>query len=61
MIYGATAHNRSVYASPLLGNRRRDVARYVSTINPDGTLGEIRAKLVGKYLKILDKSNKIIL
>jgi hypothetical protein len=36
MEYAPTAHNRSVYASPLLGNdgqrQRRDVARYVSTI-----------------------------
>jgi hypothetical protein len=34
MEYAQTAHNRSVYASPLLGNEgqrhRRDVARYVS-------------------------------
>jgi hypothetical protein len=37
--YGATSHNTPVYASSPVGNdgqlQRRDVARYVSTINPD--------------------------
>jgi hypothetical protein len=46
MEYGGTAYNRTVYASPPLGNdgqrHRRDVARYVSTINPDGKYDIIR-------------------
>jgi hypothetical protein len=60
MEYGGTAHNTPVYASSLLGNdgqrHRRDVARYVSTMNLDGTLCEMRSKLVGILYKIyIDK------
>jgi hypothetical protein len=60
MEYGGTSHNRTVYASPLLGNdgqrRCRDVARYVSAMNLDGTLCEMRSKLVGILYKIyIDK------
>jgi hypothetical protein len=39
MEYAPTSHNRSVYASPPVGNegqrQRRDGARLVSTINPN--------------------------